>query len=95
MDHAEQDLKRRVAAAERARVYIDDPLLVAAFEALDARMLMGWRATQPTDTAGREALWHQTQALAMVRAQLNDVLTDGVMAKAALDDMHDGTDTNP
>lgn len=92
MNDTELELRRTVAAAERARAYIDDPLLVAAFEALEARFLMTWRATQPTDTAGREALWHHIQALAEVRLELHRALEDGAMAKAALAELRDGTD---
>ena len=94
MNDDELALRRKVAAADRARAYIDDPLLVAAFEALDARVMMGWRATEPTDTAGREQLWHQVQALAMVRDQLTRALEDGEMARAALDELRAGI-TNP
>lgn len=87
MDNTELDLRRTIAAAERARALIEDPLLVAAFEALEARVLLGWRSTDPTDTAGREALWHHFQALGEVRAQLETVLNDGLMARSALDEM--------
>jgi hypothetical protein len=95
LSDTEQELRRRVAAAERARAYIDDPLLVGAFEALDARFMMTWRATAPTDTAGRETLWHHIQALGELRLELNRALEDGAMAKAALDDMRAGLNTNP
>lgn len=90
MTDEEFQLRREADAADRARAYIEDPLLVEAFEALEARMLMGWRATAPTDTAGRESLWHQIQALAMVRAQLNRTLEDGLLAKARLAEIRDG-----
>ena len=83
-------LRREADAADRARVVIEDPLLVAAFEALDARFMMAWRATQPTDCAGREQLWHHIQALAEVRAQLNAALEDGLMAKARLAEINAG-----
>ena len=94
MNDEELALRRRVAAAERARAYIDDPLLVGAFEALEARYLMGWRETRSDDTTGREALWHRVRALAVLRAELNTALEDGEMARAALDEMRAGI-TNP
>lgn len=95
MNDDEITLRRRVAAAERARAYIDDPLLVGAFEALEARFLMTWRKTDPTDTAGREALWHHIQALGELRLELTRTLEDGALARAALDDLRSGTNNNP
>jgi hypothetical protein len=84
-------LRRTVAAAERARAYIDDPLLVGAFEALDARFLLAWRNSPADAPEMRERLWHHLQALAEVRAELNRALEDGAMAKAALAELRDGT----
>lgn len=94
MNDEELALRRKVAVAERARAYIDDPLLVGAFEALDARFMMAWRATDPGDTAGRERIWHHLQALGEVRLELHKALEDGAMAQAALDDLRAGI-TNP
>lgn len=94
MTDEELALRRRVAAAERARAYIDDPLLVAAFEALDARFMLAWRNSPADKPELRERLWHHIQALAEVRAELNTALEDGEMARAALDEMRAGI-TNP
>lgn len=94
MDDTELELRRRVSAAERARAYIEDPLLVGAFEALEARCLMAWRATEPSDTHGREKLWQHIQALGEVRLQLGAVLEDGLMARDRLDDIRAGI-SNP
>jgi hypothetical protein len=91
LNDTELELRRTVAAAERARAYIEDPLLVGAFEALDARFLMAWRNSPADQPEMRERLWHHLQALAEVRAELNRALEDGAMARAALDDLRDGT----
>jgi hypothetical protein len=92
MTDDELTLRRTVAAAERARAYIDDPLLTDAFARLEAQYLAGWQATRSDDTAGREALWHRIKALGMLRLELNRALEDGAMAKAALAELRDGTD---
>ena len=92
MDNTELELRRTIAAAERARALIEDPLLVSAFDRLETKVLAAWRATQPTDTAGREQLWHHFQALAEVRLELNTTLNDGVMAQAQLNELRTGTD---
>lgn len=90
----EQQLRGRIAAAERARAYIDDPLLVGAFDALDARFLLAWRNSPAGASDVRERIWHHIQALAEVRAELNSALTDGALARAALDELAEPTD-NP
>lgn len=92
MNDTELELRRTVAAAERARAYIDDPLLADAFARLEAQYLAGWQATRSDDTAGREAFWHRIKALGMLRLELNRALEDGAMAKAALAELRDGTD---
>lgn len=87
MNNTELELRRRDAAAERARAIISDPVLVGAFEALDARFLLAWRNSPAEDQAKRERLWHHIQALAEVRAELETVLNDGIMARSALEEM--------
>lgn len=94
MNDEELALRRKVAAAERARAYIDDPLLVGAFEALDTRYLLAWRNSPADQPELRERLWLYLQAISEVRAELNTALEDGAMAQAALDEMRAGI-SNP
>lgn len=94
MDNAELELRRVMAQADRARAIIEDPLLVAAFTALDIRYVQAWRSSPADRPEMRERLWHHIQALAEVRAELQSVLNDGILARAALDDLRGhGTDT--
>jgi hypothetical protein len=94
MDTTEQDLRRRIEAADRARRLIDDPLLVSAFDVLDARFLLAWRNSPADQPELRERLWHHVQALAEVRAEMETALTDGILARDALDEMRaPGTET--
>lgn len=94
MNDTEWDLRRRIEAANRARVILEDPLLSSAFDVLDARFLLAWRNSPADQPDLRERLWHHVQALAEVRAEMETVLTDGLLAKAALGDLQTGTD-NP
>lgn len=87
MIDTELELRRTVAAAERARALIEDPLLVAAWEALDARFMLAWRNSPADKPELRERIWHHIQALAEVRAELETVLNDGLMARSALDEL--------
>jgi hypothetical protein len=95
MTDIELELKRRISVAERARVIIEDPLLSSAFDALDARFLMAWRNSPAEQPELRERLWHHIQALGEVRAELETILSDGLIARAALEDLKAGTDLNP
>jgi hypothetical protein len=92
MDNTELELRRTIAAAERARALIEDPLLVSAFDRLRDQFLHAWLNTAADDIAKRERLWHHIQALAEVRAELNTTLNDGVMAQAQLTELRTGTD---
>ncbi len=94
MNDEELALRRKVAAAERARAYIEDPLMVAAFEALDAKYLMAWRNSPADQPDMRERLWLYLQAIAEVRAELGRVLEDGMLARERLDEISAGI-TNP
>jgi hypothetical protein len=91
MTDDEITLRRTVAAAERARAFIEDPLLVGAFEALDSRFMLAWRNSPADRPELRERLWHHIQALAEVRAELETVLADGIMARDALDGLRAGS----
>lgn len=94
MTNEEQDLRRRIEAADRARLILNDPLLSCAFDALDTRFLLAWRNSPADQPELRERLWHHVQALAEVRAEMETVLTDGIMARSALDELRaPGTET--
>lgn len=93
MNDTEQELRRTAAASDRARLIIEDPILCGAFEALDARFLLAWRNSPADQPELRERLWHHIQALSEVRAELETVLNDGLLAKAALAELQTGTDT--
>jgi hypothetical protein len=94
MTDIELELKRRISTAERARVIIEDPLLSSAFDALDARFMMAWRNSPADQPELRERLWHHIQALGEVRAELETILSDGLIARDALEDLKAGI-TNP
>jgi hypothetical protein len=94
MTTEEQDLRRRIEAADRARLILNDPLLSSALDALDARFLLAWRNSPADKPELRERLWHHVQALGEVRAEMETVLTDGIMARSALDELRaTGTET--
>lgn len=91
MTNEELELRRVVAQADRARLIIEDPVLVAAFTALEARYIQGWRAAY--DAASRDELWHRIKALDKLQDELAGVLNDGLMAREKLEELRAGTDT--
>lgn len=94
MDETEHDLRRRIEAADHARRILEDPLLVTAFDVLDARYLLAWRNSPADKPEMRERLWLYLQAIAEVRAEMEKALTDGILARSALDELRaPGTDT--
>jgi hypothetical protein len=56
---------------------------------------MAWRNSPAEQPELRERLWHHIQALGEVRAELETILSDGLIARAALEDLKAGTDLNP
>jgi len=95
MTDEELALRREVSRAERARAVIEDPLLIGAFEALDARFMLAWRNSPADKPELRERLWHHVQALAEVRAELETVLADGLLARERLEELRTGTNHQP
>ena len=89
-----QELRGRIARAERGRALAEDPLLVEAFDRLEQRFTLAWRFSPADAQEQRERLWHHLQALAEVRAELNSVLDDGTLARQALADLAEPSD-NP
>jgi hypothetical protein len=91
MDNTELEMRRTIAAAERARALIEDPLLVEAFQRVHDHCLSAWLNSPADAPELREKLWHHIQALAEVRLELTRALDDGVMAQAQLTELRTGS----
>jgi hypothetical protein len=91
----EQDLRQTMARSERAQALLDDPLLVDAFAALEAKWLSAWRNSPSRDSDGREKIWLHLKALEELKGQLESVLTDGIVARDQLTKLRSGEMTNP
>lgn len=94
MADEELELRREVARAERARAFIEDPLLVDAFATLRQFYERQWTESGVGEGVLREQTWHRLRALAEVQVALRRVLEDGEMARDRLDDLRAGI-TNP
>jgi len=95
MTDQQQELRGRVARSERARAIIEDPLLVEAFDILEQRFTLAWRFSPADATDLRERLWHHLQALAEVKAELESVLQDGMLARHQLSELAEPNTDQP
>jgi hypothetical protein len=94
MNNEELELRREVSRAEAARAYIEDPILVEAFETVRQFYTDQWTNSPAGAVQLREDAWHRLRALAEVRFELQRVLDDGMLALERLNDLRDGI-TNP
>jgi hypothetical protein len=82
---SEGKLREQIDRAAQAERLMRDPILLEAFEKLDAEFLRAWRGTNVDDTAARERIYMLCQSLEAVRTHLAAVVTDGKIAKLNLE----------
>jgi hypothetical protein len=66
---------------QRAKILLDDPLFVEAFEILEKELLLSWSRTNSNDVAQRESCWLATRLLERVKAHITSIVETGHMAK--------------
>lgn len=76
-----QDARRGVEAKE----LLDNPVLVSAFDALEAQYLKAWRESKPADQEERERLWLAVGILNEIKRHLRIVVENGVVANREID----------
>jgi hypothetical protein len=70
--------------AMRAKALLGDELLIEAFDAIEADLVMGWKDSDPRDTDGRERVWNALQALGKVKDFLQNAVANGAIATREL-----------
>lgn len=81
------DEARERASAERgrhAKALLDDPVLSAAFETVDAALIEAWRVTPQRDVEARERFHLATTLLGRVRAALGEAVANGAVSASTL-----------
>jgi hypothetical protein len=81
------DLERDAMRGRRAEQLLADELLQEAFETLKAEYLRAWENTDPSENERREQLWYAHRVVPLVRKHLTDVVKDGTLAKAQIEQM--------
>ena len=79
--------RERQARGERAAALLRDEILQNAFTYLDEQFLQAWRQTPVNETDARERLYYMCQALASVKDYIENVVQDGKLASATLDEL--------
>lgn len=81
----EVKLHQDAARASRAKLLLENELLIESFKALEDTYTAAWRNTTIDDVTGREKLFLAINVVGKVREHLNSVITNGVLAKRELD----------
>lgn len=75
---------QQVQLGINAREILENDAFMKAFTELRAHLLVQWQDTDITDTARREALWHQLQCADLLHDNLRDLLETGKLAEMNL-----------
>lgn len=73
--------------ASQARDLLSNELLSEAFDELEKAYVNFWRTTKVDDDKGREKLFIAVNVVGKVKAHLQNVLSDGSIAKRELDEL--------
>lgn len=83
---AEADLRAARAAGDRAADLLKDPVLSAAFDAMQDEFFKSWRGTPLDRPDQRERLYMMFQCIDAVRTKLAQRVQDAVLADRQLKD---------
>lgn len=84
----EGKVRESMERGEKASALLRNELLQEAFDRLEADFIQAWKASSVEDSQNRERLYMLCQNLSALRGYLEGVVTDGKLAKAQLDELH-------
>lgn len=73
-----------ILRGERARLLLEDPLIVEAFQTTEQELTDQWLRSPVRDVEGREKLYLTLRCLQKVQGHLTSVMNNGTIAKATL-----------
>lgn len=79
-------LRTELARAGQAEELLKHPLLVEAFDVVEAFYIQAWKNSKLSESEGREKLWRVMQIIPLVKEHIQHVAANGAMAKHALKD---------
>lgn len=77
-------LERDIQRGERARLLLQDELLVEAFQLIEQDLIQKWQTSPVRDREARETLYLSQVLLQRLQKQLTHVVETGQVAKATL-----------
>lgn len=80
---AGQESAARIALdrGQRARVILEDPLVVEALALMESKVLEAWKDSPASDTAARERLYHYQRSVQEFRWFFTNAVTTGKFAE--------------
>lgn len=80
---AGQETAARIALdrGQRARVILEDPLVIEALALMESKVLEAWKDSPASDTAARERLYHYQRSVQEFRRFFTIAVTNGKFAE--------------
>lgn len=74
------DSEAEIARGLRAQAILEDPVVVAAFAAIEQECMAEWRRVPARDVEGRERLWLMVKMAERLRAHFESLVSGGKLA---------------
>jgi hypothetical protein len=84
---SDDPLQDALNRAFQAKTLLENELFREAFQTLETAYATAWKESQPHEFKSRENYWCAIQILGDVQKHLQTILTDGVIARAELDEL--------
>jgi hypothetical protein len=81
---SEDKLRDALQRGDRAKLLLQNELLIEAFEKLENKIMEEWKATDPEDKERREDAWRSLKLLQTLQGQFRRIVTTGEAASKEL-----------
>lgn len=79
--------REQMERGEKAAALLRNEILNEAFEKLETEFVQAWKHSSVDDSQNRERLYHLCQNLSALQGYLQNIITDGKLAKAQLEEL--------
>ena len=83
-DQDEFKMRQDMERAQLAQQLLENPALIAAFDALEEEYIQAWKNTTVRDEDGRKQIWWAMQAKDKFREHLQKMVVNGHVASAQI-----------
>ena len=81
------NLEEEIIRAGRAKELLENPLLLGAFEAIEANLKDAWKQSNMRDVEGREYVFLAMKVLEQLKGALTEHVQTGMLAKMQLSNL--------